>query len=248
MSGKEQTAGSEFDAWMTGKPSADEGAAADEAQGEESPQAKGKKSATSGGLATVARKPMVLIPVVLAVAVTGLALVRGGGEPSGASETEYAAITAMPSDVATVDLTQAEPTADAGIYEQFAEPAGEVQAVDDPDAVATVDAADPEDAVPVVEAEAMEEPRPEPEPEVDAADQPTQKELELRIAALENDLERARQTREANLRSIRGLRAQLKELEGAGTYSVVAVLNDGVVVRDNSGSERVYGLGARIGE
>lgn len=251
MSGKDQTAGSEFDAWMGAGPSVAAMPEADEAADTEAPEVAKRKAGKGKGkdaLAKLIRKPLVLIPALLAVAVVGLMAVRGGGSEPSPAEGQYASI--------ATTAPETLPTVDPGAYDQLATPADEPSATLDaapeiPPASEPTGAEDttaPGDAAP----EAASEPEPVSEPaaasEPEPESQPTRQELELRIAALENDLDRAQQTRAANLRTIRGLRAEIEKSKGQGSYSVVAVLDDGVVVRDSAGSERVYGLGARIGE
>lgn len=260
MNRNDETAGSEFDTWMGAGPSVK--ASADvEAAADEVPMggSEGKSKATTA-LSTLIRKPMVLVPVVLGVAVVGLMLVRGGGAEPSPTESQYAALTTLEPEPtpAAAEVMDSEPSA----YDQLGQPGDEAAVPLDAvaggafeqDAIEAVTV----DPAPVVEPEVQPEPEPAPapapapaaEPAVTGTEDPerSRRELELRIASLENDLDRAQQTREANLRVIRDLRGQLAKHEGRGSYSVIAVLNDGVVVRDNSGSERVYGLGARIGE
>lgn len=259
MGGKDQTAGNEFDAWMnTGGPSVRaEGAEDEPAEVAEAAGKRGKGERKQVGkrqevLARLARKPAVVIPVVLAIAVVGLMVVRGGGNEPTPTESQYAALTPAVAEPTSSELPEVDLTA----YGQMGEPAGEAAAPladADADTDASASVAHTDEAAPPAP-EVASEPEPEhqpvaeagPEPAADT-DQSTQN-LKLRVEALENDLERARQTREANLRVIRNLRAEVAKQEGQRSYSVVAVLNDGVVVRDGSGSERVYGLGARIGE
>lgn len=234
MGGKDNTAGNEFDAWMGGGPSVKAGAPLDEPATEPvgEPGGEGKRSAALVGLA---RKPLVLVPTVLAVVMVGLMLVRGGDDPA-AAESQYAAISTMPADAPPAAPDEVA----AADYEQMGAAALDPPPAPDP-APDPAPAEEPETA-------AIAELVPAPEPEVEPESRPSRGDLELRIAALQNDLDRAEQTRAANLRTIRGLRSQVAGLEGKGSYSVVAVLNDGVVVRDSSGSEQVYGLGSRIGE
>lgn len=254
MSGKNETAGNEFDAWMGAGPSVKARASLDDvvdAGVPEEPGDKGRAGTKGAAVAGLLRKPTVLVPLVIAVAVAGLVVVRGGGGEPNPAEGQYAAIGTAPAE------TLAE--VDAGAHDQDKPPAGEAsgplgpppEATAEPESVATeVPPAAAVEARPEAEPTPTLEPAPvaEAAPKAESDSQPTRKELELRIAALQNDLERAQQTRAANLRTIRGLRAEVAKREGQGSYSVVAVLNDGVVVRDGSGSERVYGLGARIGE
>lgn len=254
MSRNDETAGNEFDTWMGAGPSVkaspDVEAVADEAPAD---GAKSKGKAATA-LSKLARKPLVLVPTILGVAVIGLMVVRGGGGEPSPAETQYAAIATMPQETMPEAAADTEPN-------PYGQPGQQPeQGVVPVDATAT---GDPEDGLalaggpaPDAEPEAQQAPAPEaasepaaePAVAVEADSERSRHELELRIAALENDLDRAQQTRHANLRVIRDLRAQLAKHEGQGSYSVVAVLNDGVVVRDTSGSERVYGLGARIGE
>lgn len=253
MVGNVEASGSEFDAWMRAGPSVkvaagvedvDDAEVAGPAKGKG--RVKGKRGAVIAGLA---RKPTVLIPAIIAVAAVGLMVLRNDGAEPAQAEGQYAAIATAPTDAVPGVL----PASEANIYDQAApvldEPPVPVDTI--PEASTEPEPVLQSQAEPVAIAET-----PDVEPELEpvaaaaheSAEKPTRHELKLRIAALQNDLDRAQQTREANLRTIRGLRAELERREGQGSYSVIAVLNDGVVVRDGSGSERVYGLGARIGE
>lgn len=61
------------------------------------------------------------------------------------------------------------------------------------------------------------------------------KRLAMRVEALQGDLDRMRSKLAAERRIVRG-----------HTYSVVALLTDGVVVRDETGSEHVYSVGSKF--
>lgn len=247
MSGKDETAVDSFDAWMGGRPSvmadgeAEQPAPDNDEHGEDAGALKSR--------AAKLKSPAVLIPSLIGVVVVVLMLFRGQGEPE-PTEGQYAAIPTVAAESVAAPLPDAgtaPPPPQAAVADVEAEGAAEAPVAYEQLAQSADEAPLPAPAAPET-TQGTEAPAEAEQAAKDTDSGPSRRELELRIEALENDLDRAQQTRHANLRTIRSLRAQLAQLEGQGSFSVVAVLNDGVVVRDKGGSERVYGVGSRIGE
>lgn len=262
--------GDEFDVFMgaapaaaAGRPAQEAPPAVDAAHGApvDSPKrSKRGAQAAATGPAAKKKKLMLLGTVGAVVLVAGVGLVgmkRGGanapgGDPSLSPEIAevIAAAEKMGSNPPTPSPDYAIPTDDAVL----AVPGLELDGVVQPEAVpaSAPVAAATEVSPPVVQPAAAVAavapaaapapvavvPAPAPAPAADTG------EFTRRIQALEGDLARAR----SGLKERDGRIARLEREARKGDYTLVAVLNDGAVVRDSSGREQVITVGRKVGQ